>query len=105
MRRNCNKNKKRLPRPSRRNVGWFNINWRLANARVKQHQMIIAVAYKAGDMEKVKRLQYQLVNSWARKSIAVKTVTSNKGKKTAGVDGVIWETSELKRQRKTIFSI
>lgn len=54
-------------------------------------------AYKAGDMEKVKRLQYQLVNSWARKSIAVKTVTSNKGKKTAGVDGVIWDTPELKR--------
>ena len=79
-------------------VKWFDIDWRQATYQVKQLQMSIAVAYKQGNMEKVQNLQHKLVNSQSRKRLAVKIVTTNKGKKTPGVDGVIWDTPQLKRR-------
>lgn len=79
-------------------IKWFAINWRKANAQVKQCQMDIAVAYKQGLMTKVKVLQNKLVDSFSRKSIAVKTVSSNKGKNTSGIDGVVWNTPRQKYQ-------
>jgi RNA-directed DNA polymerase len=54
------------------------------------------VAHSKGDLNKVKFLQYKLVNSFARKRIAVKTVSNNKGKNTPGIDNVIWKTPENK---------
>jgi RNA-directed DNA polymerase len=36
------------------------------------------------------------VNNFARKRVAVKTVTSNKGKNTPGIDNVTWNTPEAK---------
>lgn len=56
--------------------------------------MEIAVAYKQGNLAKVKVLQHKLVNSFSRKRIAVKTVSSNKGKNTPGIDGIVWNTPE-----------
>ncbi|MBW1998823.1 MAG: reverse transcriptase N-terminal domain-containing protein, partial [Deltaproteobacteria bacterium] len=38
-----------------------------------------------------KALQYLLTRSFYAKVLAVKRVTSNKGKKTPGVDGVLWQ--------------
>ena len=81
-----------------RKIKWFSINWRLANAQVKQYQKEIAVAYCKGDFHKVKLYQHKLVNSFARKRIAVKTVSSNKGKNTPGIDNVIWDTPASKYQ-------
>lgn len=77
---------------------WFSINWKQAHSQVKQYQYKIAVAYGKGDMALVKHLQHLLVNSFAAKAVAVKTVTSNKGKKTAGVDKVLWDTPNAKMQ-------
>jgi len=37
-----------------------------------------------------------LVNSFSARALAVKRVTENKGKKTPGVDGEIWDIPELK---------
>jgi RNA-directed DNA polymerase len=89
-------NSKQRKLNSVRKIKWFGINWRLANAQVKQYQKEIAVAYRRGDLHKVKLLQHKLVNSFARKRIAVKTVSSNKGKNTPGIDNVIWNTPETK---------
>jgi RNA-directed DNA polymerase len=89
-------NKKTIAKTSRRKVRWFDINWEKATTLVKQRQVEIAVAYKAGDLTKVNDLQHRLVNSFARKRVAVNTVTTNKGKKTAGIDGVIWDGPEQK---------
>lgn len=76
--------------------GWFDINWTKANAQVKQQQMQIAVAYQRGDMKKVAQQQQKQVVSFARKAIAVRTVTTNKGKHTPGVDNILWTTPAQK---------
>ncbi len=43
--------------------------------------------------DKVSKLQYLLSKSYYGRLLAVKRVISNKGRKTAGVDGEIWSTS------------
>jgi len=40
---------------------------------------------------KVKSLQNLLTNSFYAKLLAIKRVTSNKGKSTPGVDGILWK--------------
>jgi RNA-directed DNA polymerase len=47
---------------------------------------------------KVKALQWLLTHSYAAKLLAVKRVTSNPGKRTPGVDGVLWTTPRQKIQ-------
>jgi len=44
----------------------------------------------------VNELQLKLVNSFAARALSVKTVTTNTGKKTPGVDKVILKTDEQK---------
>jgi RNA-directed DNA polymerase len=46
----------------------------------------------------VKALQRLLTHSFSGKAIAVRRVTENKGKKTSGVDKVLWSTPEDKSQ-------
>ena len=58
--------------------------------------MRIAKAVKENKHGKVKTLQYLLTNSFYAKLLAVKRVTSNKGKKTPGVDGVLWKGARAK---------
>ncbi|MBF0239114.1 MAG: group II intron reverse transcriptase/maturase [SAR324 cluster bacterium] len=55
-------------------------------------------AEQEGRHNKVKALQWILSNSFSAKAIAVKRVTENKGKRTAGVDHILWSTSESKGQ-------
>ena len=45
---------------------------------------------------KVKTLQRILVTSFDAKALAVKRVTSNKGKRTAGVDKIKWTAPTVK---------
>ena len=52
----------------------------------------ITKAVKQGKMYLVKRLQYLLTHSFYAKLLAVRTVTRNKGKRTAGIDGKKWIT-------------
>jgi RNA-directed DNA polymerase len=59
-------------------------------------QVRIAKAIKEKRWGKVKTLQHLLVTSWSAKALAVKTVTSNKGKATPGVDGIIWRSAKAK---------
>lgn len=69
--------------------GWFDINWANCNKNVSQMQNDIVVAYKAGDLSKVKQLQHNLVNSFAARAVAVRKVAViNKGKNTPGVDKI-----------------
>jgi RNA-directed DNA polymerase len=44
----------------------------------------------------MRALQWILAHSYYAKLLAVKRVTSNKGKSTPGVDGVVWKTSRQK---------
>ena len=77
---------------------WEDINFHLAEKRVKKLQMRIAKARKEGNSQKVLNLQHKLIHSFYAKALAVKIVTTNKGKHTPGVDGIVWRTSEDKWQ-------
>ena len=75
---------------------WKQIDWKKAEEFVNRLQIRIVKAEKADKKNLVKRLQYLLVNSFYAKAIAVRKVTNNRGKKTAGIDGEIWKTEEQK---------
>ena len=68
---------------------WNKVNWRKLEKRLFKLQKRIFRASQRGDVRAVRRLQKTLMKSWTAKMIAVRRVTQeNKGKKTAGVDGV-----------------
>jgi RNA-directed DNA polymerase len=77
---------------------WQDINFRQAKNRVKKLQLRIAKAYQDGAFGKVVSLQHTLIHSLYARALAVKTVTSNKGKNTSGIDGVLWISPEDKWQ-------
>ena len=77
---------------------WRSIDWKKARFEVRRLQMRIAKAVKEGKQGKVKSLQWLLTHSFNAKALAVKRVTSNKGKKTPGVDGILWKNSRAKMQ-------
>ena len=84
--------------PSTSQPTWRSINWDKAWREVRRLQMRIAKAAKEENYGKVMALQWILTHSFYAKALAVKRVTSNKGKKTPGVDGVIWKGSRAKMQ-------
>jgi len=70
-------------------VGWDNIDWAKVERYVFKLQKRIYVASRRGDVKQVRKLQKTLMRSWSNKVLAVRRVTQdNRGKKTAGVDGV-----------------
>ena len=75
---------------------WKGLPWSKIKAHVFRLQMRIAKAEREGKKGRVKALQRLLTSSFHAKCLAVKRVTSNKGKKTPGVDGVILRTSRQK---------
>jgi RNA-directed DNA polymerase len=75
---------------------WHAINWQKVHRNVRRLQARIVKAMQAGRWGKVKALQYLLTHSFSGKAQAVKRVTENKGKRTAGVDGEIWNTPTKK---------
>ena len=77
---------------------WLSIPWETARKFVVRLQMRIAKAVQEGRHGKVKALQWLLTHSFYAKALAVKRVTSNKGKKTPGVDGILWNNSRAKMQ-------
>jgi len=75
---------------------WHSIDWAGCYRQVRSLQRRIVQAVQAGAWRKVKRLSYLLVHSFAARALAVRRVTENKGKKTPGVDGVLWDSPEKK---------
>ena len=75
---------------------WQSIDWKTTRRQVRRLQMRIAKAVKENKPGKVKTLQWLLTHSFNAKLMAVKRVTSNKGKKTPGIDGTLWQGSRAK---------
>ena len=75
---------------------WESIDWAKARTYVKKLQMRIVKAQKEGHYSKVKSLQWLLTHSFYAKALAVKRVTINQGKRTAGVDHELWQTPQAK---------
>jgi RNA-directed DNA polymerase len=81
---------------SRAPVDWHAINWRAVYRNVRRLQARIVKATQEGRWNKVKALQRLLTHSFSGRVLAVRRVTENKGKRTAGVDGVLWNTPAKK---------
>lgn len=77
-------------------LGWHDIDWRAAHENVRRLQARIVKATKEGRWGKVKALQHLLTRSFSGKALAVKRVTENQGKRTPGVDQIIWDTPTAK---------
>ncbi|MBC3927531.1 group II intron reverse transcriptase/maturase [Undibacterium sp. CY21W] len=75
---------------------WHAVNWRQVERNVKGMQIRIAKATREGKWRKVKALQRMLTRMLSAKLLAVRRVTENQGKRTAGVDGELWESPETK---------
>ena len=63
---------------------------------MRKLQVRIAKAHKEKRYNKVKALRYLLATSYEAKALAIRKVTSNKGKRTAGVDHLKWDTDAKK---------
>src|SRR5256714_7898192 len=77
---------------------WHAIDWKSANHTVRRLQARIVKATQEKRWGKVKALQRLLTHSFSGKALAVRRVTENQGKKTPGVDKVLWDTPEKKTQ-------
>src|SRR5262245_45357041 len=79
-------------------VTWSTIKWHRVYRNVRRLQARIVKATQAKRWGKVKALQRLLTRSFSAKVLAIRRVTENKGKKTPGVDGEVWNTPEKKSQ-------
>jgi len=82
--------------PSTSPSHWYLIDWDECETRVRKLQARIVKAQQQGRTGKVKSLQWLLVHSYSAKALAVKQVTSNRGRRTAGVDKELWTTPNSK---------
>jgi RNA-directed DNA polymerase len=82
-------------------MDWHSFDWATIHQTVKRLQMRIAKATREGKYGRVKALQWILTHSLSGRALAVKRVTENQGKKTAGVDKVTWETPKSKAEAVT----
>ena len=68
---------------------WQDLPWKRYERAVFKLQKRIYRASLKGDNQTVHKLQRLLLNSWSAKCLAVRRVTQdNRGKHTAGIDGV-----------------
>lgn len=77
---------------SRRKVDWYATNWRAVHRNVSRLQVRIVEATKEGRWGKVRALQRLLTHSYSGRMLAVRRVTENSGKRTPGVDRILWNT-------------
>ncbi len=82
--------------PVRDAVKWEQVDWDHARREVRKLQMRIAKAVQEKRWNRVRSLQWLLTHSFYAKLLAVKRVTSNKGRHTPGVDGVVWRGGRAK---------
>src|SRR5262245_21988003 len=73
-------------------VAWHTITWYAVHRTVRRLQARIVKAVQAGRWGKVQALQHLLTHSFSGKALAVRRGTENDGRKTPGVDGILWDT-------------
>ncbi len=81
---------------SKGEIDWHAIQWRKVNQTVRRLQTRIVKALQAGNHRKVRALQRLLARSFSGSALAVKRVTENRGKRTAGIDKEVWGTPQEK---------
>lgn len=81
---------------SREPQDWHSIDWHRVEQFVRTTQIRIAKATQKQDWRRVKALQRSLTHSFCARALAVRRVTENQGKRTAGVDRQLWDSPALK---------
>jgi RNA-directed DNA polymerase len=77
---------------------WEQLNWTQCERNVRRLQARIVKATQEKRWGKVKALQRLLTCSFSGKALAVKRVTDNRGKRTSGVDGKVWNSPASKHK-------
>ena len=72
---------------------WKIIDWKRVKEVVNNLQSRIASAAKNGKWKTVNKLSRLLTRSFYAKLLSVRKVTTNKGSRTPGIDGIIWSSS------------
>lgn len=98
------KSPERLPDTAALEHQWKTIDWKKAEAVVSRLQARIAKATQEKKWNTVKRLQYLLTHSYYAKVLAIRKVTTNKGKNTPGIDKELWKTPASKMRGALICS-
>ena len=78
---------------------WSGLDWPSIRRHVSRLQTRIVKTTKAGQWHRVRSLQRLLTNSFSAKLLAVERISSNRGRNTPGVDGVILKTPTAKWQQ------
>ena len=68
---------------------WEDIDFHTAEICVKKLQKCISKAWANDEFDKVAFLQHKMIHSFYAKALSVKIVTSNKGKRSPGIDGKV----------------
>ena len=71
---------------------WKTIDWKRVKDVVNNLQSRIASAAKNGKWETVNKLSRLLTRSFYAKLLSVRKVSTNKGSRTPGIDGIIWSS-------------
>lgn len=77
---------------------WKQVDWKKVTREVNRLQARIVKATKEGRWGRVQALQRLLTHSFSGKALAVRRVTTNRGKRTPGVDQAVWLGSAQKWQ-------
>ena len=78
---------------------WRLLPWSEIERNVFRLQQRIYQAASCGDVKRVHNLQRLLLSSYSARLLAVRRVTQdNRGKRTPGVDGELWDTPHKKAQ-------
>ena len=77
---------------------WVSIDWKQVEKSVNNLQARIARAAQKEKWKEVEKLVRLLTQSYYAKLLAVRQVTTNKGRRTPGVDGSVWKSPADKMQ-------
>jgi len=87
------------PRPVFDGDAWEQVDWRDHEERVRRLRCRIFKAVQDGDLATAGNLQRLMLRSWSNTLVSVRQVTQrNTGRKTAGIDGQVALTSQVRAE-------
>ena len=88
---------------SAKSQDWKSQPWDNIRQAVRRLQVRIAKAIKEKHYGKARALQWILTHSYSAKMMAIQRVTTNKGRRTPGVDKKVWRTDRQKLAAVRLF--
>jgi RNA-directed DNA polymerase len=70
---------------------WHDIDWQHCYNFIAKKQEVLVVAHQKGERQFVRKLQRDIVTSFEGRALAIRRVSTNKGKNTPGIDERLWK--------------